>query len=271
MSKRTTTLRNSPSPSRIHKKRKTAENEIVPSSPLEVGSPSSSDIVSLLKGLSPVTNNAQGVLSTGDKASATMQVDSNGWTKVEKRKEKKAKKEAQKALNQPPSFAFNVQQLTKMRTVSISVCTLLMTLCGILKLTRVQDVRDLALHLTGQAQSPSWLRITNQTSIQRIVVLLVPGITPDVFNPPLSPQPNTSNPLLHIPLVSQNQTSTSSQLPFLSTFLHAVPTKAPGDAQRMHSVLHGFFMGPVTGEERKRRMAERIKGVHIWLGVPGSR
>jgi RNA exonuclease 1 len=128
-----------------------------------------------------------------------------------------------------------------------------------LKLTWVQDIRELALHLTGQAQSPSWLQINNRTSIQRIVVLLVPGITPDVFDPPLRPQTNTSNPLLHIP-----ETSTSSQLPFLSKFLHAVPTKAPGDAQRMHSVLHGFFMGPVTGEERKRRMAERIKGVHIW-------
>jgi RNA exonuclease 1 len=136
-----------------------------------------------------------------------------------------------------------------------------------LQLTRVQDVRELALHLTGKAQSPSWLRITDRTSIQRIVVLLVPGITPDVFNPPLRPQPNTSNPLLHVPDVSQSQTGPVSKLPFLSTFLHAVPTKAPGDAQRMHSVLHGFFMGPVTGEERKRRMAERIKGAHIWLRV----
>jgi len=42
--------------------------------------------------------------------------------------------------------------------------------------------------------------------------------------------------------------------------MHAVPTKAPGDAQRMHSVLHGFFMGPVTGEEKKRRIMARIKG-----------
>jgi hypothetical protein len=95
--------------------------------------PSSSDIVSLLKGLNPVTDDArQGVLSTTrDEGSATMQTDSNGWTKVEKRKEKKAKKEVQKALDQPPSFAFNVQQLTKMQTVAISVCTLLMTFCCI--------------------------------------------------------------------------------------------------------------------------------------------
>jgi hypothetical protein len=111
----------------MHKKRKTAENEITSSTNLEVGSimePSSSDIVSLLKGINPITNDTQGVHpTTEDKGS----VDSNGWTKVEKRKEKKAKKEAQNALNQPPMFALNVQQLTKMRIVSISVCTLLMT------------------------------------------------------------------------------------------------------------------------------------------------
>jgi hypothetical protein len=27
----------------------------------------------------------------------------------------------------------------------------------------------------------------------------------------------------------------------------------------MHSVLHGFFMGPVTGEEKKRRIMARIQ------------
>lgn len=47
--------------------------------------------------------------------------DGGNWTKVEKRKEKRAKKNVAKAVNQPPSFAFNVQELVKMRTVPISV------------------------------------------------------------------------------------------------------------------------------------------------------
>jgi RNA exonuclease 1 len=129
----------------------------------------------------------------------------------------------------------------------------------------LQDVRDLVLHLSGDAQPPSWLRVTNRTSIQRIVVLLVPGITRDVFQPPLQRQANSNSPLLHVPAAAQSFFRTTptpaplSKLPFLSMFLHAVPTKAPGDSYRMHSVLHGFFMGPITGEERKRRMSERIK------------
>lgn len=128
----------------------------------------------------------------------------------------------------------------------------------------MQDIRELALHLTGCTQAPDWLRILNRTSIRHIVFLLVPGVTPDVFTPPLQPQPNTSNPLLHVPAVSQTNPTgdSSSKLPFLSTFLHAVPTIAPGDTHRMFSVLHGFFVGPATGEEKKRRIAERIKGVY---------
>lgn len=135
MSKRTSTIRNSPpSSSPMHKKRKTTNYstpEITSSLPLEVDSAigsSNPDIISLLKGSTP-SNNGKETPSLGgssapikDGHSPPVQADANGWTKVEKRKEKKAKKVAQKALNEPPSFAFNVQQLAKMQTVAISVC-----------------------------------------------------------------------------------------------------------------------------------------------------
>jgi RNA exonuclease 1 len=49
------------------------------------------------------------------------------------------------------------------------------------------------------------------------------------------------------------------KLPFLSKFMHACPTKAPGDKNRMHSVMSAFVSCPVSGEEKRRRMAERIK------------
>jgi RNA exonuclease 1 len=50
-------------------------------------------------------------------------------------------------------------------------------------------------------------------------------------------------------------------IPFITrTFSHTLPTRAPGDAIRMHSVLNTFFQGPVSGEEKKRRLLERIAG-----------
>jgi hypothetical protein len=45
----------------------------------------------------------------------------NGWTRVGKKKEKQARKGVAKVTNQPPSFMFNVQELVKMGTISISV------------------------------------------------------------------------------------------------------------------------------------------------------
>jgi RNA exonuclease 1 len=81
---------------------------------------------------------------------------------------------------------------------------------------------------------------------------MVPGIMNDTFDPPLQKQ--DTSPLLHIPAATPE-----AKIPFLSTFLHAVPTRAPGDPHRMHSIVQGFFMGPITGEEKKRRITNRIK------------
>ncbi|KIM31905.1 hypothetical protein M408DRAFT_327301 [Serendipita vermifera MAFF 305830] len=278
MSKRTSTSRSSPpSPHRFYKKQKTTDTSIISTSSPPTNNdamivdPSSTSPVggtlhSHMSAKNAQSNAKEGVSGGGTRRAkdrsrspkvkppkpasppphGSNELAGNGWTKVEKKKEKRAKKGALKVTNQPPSFAFNVQELVKLGTLSIS------------------DIRELALHLTGNAQPPSWLRITNRPSIQRVVVLLVPGIVPDVFTPPLRPLPNTSNPLLHVPALAPSFASTStptatSKLPFLSTFMHAVPTKAPGDAQRMHSVLHSFFMGPVTGEEKKRRIMARIQ------------
>lgn len=92
---------------------------------------------------------------------------------------------------------------------------------------------------------------------------MVPGITNDTFVPPLQQQDENS--LLHIPAATPK-----AQIPFLSTFLHAVPTRAPGDQHRMHSIIQCFFMGPITGEEKKRRITNRIKSPFTF-GLPALR
>ncbi|KAG8822435.1 hypothetical protein FRC19_006014 [Serendipita sp. 401] len=256
MSKRSVNARSSPpSPDQLPKRQKTTANgtsssdiSLIPTHGVDT------DTLSLLGTQLPANHSSmfgQSLHDTRIEPSrsesfiGSVQVgseQSEGWSRFEKRKKKKAKKEDRKFANQPPSFAFNVQELVKLCRISIS------------------DVRELALHITGDAGPVSWLRVTNRASIKRLVVMLVPGITPEVFTPPLRPQPNTSNPLLHIPALSTNPVLHPPKIPFLSTFLHAVPTKAPGDAQKMHSVLQGFFMGPVTGEEKKRRILDRIQG-----------
>lgn len=93
-------------------------------------------------------------------------------------------------------------------------------------------------------------------------MLLIPGLTPDILSLPPLPTSATSNPNLplQVPLPSQNASDKALPgVPFInSTFTYACPTRAPGDQNRMHSVLNTFFQGPVTGEEKKRRLQDRL-------------
>ena len=100
----------------------------------------------------------------------------------------------------------------------------------------------------------------NARSINKVVALLIPGLTPDLLSLPPLPTSATSNPNLplQVPLPPTDANS-SPGVPFInSTFTYACPTRAPGDQTRMHSVLNAFFQGPVTGEEKKRRLTERL-------------
>ena len=98
------------------------------------------------------------------------------------------------------------------------------------------------------------------------MVLLIPGLTPDLLSLPPLPTSATSNPNLPLsiplpPLPTEGQTTNS--VPFIAaTFSHACPTRAPGDQTRMHSVLSTFFQGPISGEEKKRRTTQRLHGVY---------
>ncbi|KAI1787109.1 ribonuclease H-like protein [Ganoderma leucocontextum] len=126
----------------------------------------------------------------------------------------------------------------------------------------ISDVREVVLHLVADAPPPSWVRVENPRSINKVVALLIPGLTPDILSLPPLPTSATSNPNvpLQVPLPQTNGAGESSSgVPFINaTFTYACPTRAPGDQTRLHSVLNTFFQGPVTGEEKKRRLTERL-------------
>ncbi|KAF8444970.1 hypothetical protein L210DRAFT_3394720 [Boletus edulis BED1] len=120
----------------------------------------------------------------------------------------------------------------------------------------VDDVRDIVLHIIADAPPPNWVKIENARSIQKVVTLLIPGILPDLLSLPPLPTSATTNP--HIPIAVPLPNDSKTLLPFIaSTFSHACPTRAPGDQTRMYSVLGNFFQGPVSSEEKKRRIEAR--------------
>ncbi|KAI0043270.1 ribonuclease H [Auriscalpium vulgare] len=186
--------------------------------------------------------------------------ENGGWTKVEKRKAKKLKVIEAKLDANPPRFMYvNAEIVKRKEAVGIS------------------DLRDFVLHIIADAPPAGWIRVQNPQNIQKVAVVLVPGLTSTVLSLPPLPTSATANPNLPlaIPLPSTSAPPSSASgddddrteeaaaqlggVPFIArTFSHACPTRAPGESTRMHSVLSTFFHGPVSGEEKKRRVTERI-------------
>lgn len=88
--------------------------------------------------------------------------------------------------------------------------------------------------------------------IQKVVALLVPGLTPDLPSLPPLPTSATVNPNLPPPTpllspVDVGSGTGSASITFIAnTFSHACPTRAPGDQTRTHGVLSAFFKGAVS-------------------------
>jgi RNA exonuclease 1 len=110
----------------------------------------------------------------------------------------------------------------------------------------------MVLHLTADAPPPSWLKVEHPKHISKVVSLLIPGLTLPLVDLPVPAKSGNTNMPSSVP-------PSVPKLPFLSRFMHACPTKAPGDKYRMHSVMSSFVSCSVSGEEKKRRMEERIK------------
>ncbi|KAG6829486.1 hypothetical protein H0H92_004368 [Tricholoma furcatifolium] len=176
--------------------------------------------------------------------------DVDGWTKVEKRKQKKTKKAEMKLDTMQPKFMYNNAEIVK-RNRAIGI----------------DEIRQLVVHIIADAPPPNWLRIENAPLIQKVVAVLIPGLTHEALLLPPIPTSATVNPNIpiSIPLLPRTpEAGPPPKIPFIAaTFSHACPTRAPGDSYRMHSVLSSFFHGPVSGEERNKRATMRLLSENV--------
>ncbi|KIY73353.1 hypothetical protein CYLTODRAFT_386946 [Cylindrobasidium torrendii FP15055 ss-10] len=173
-------------------------------------------------------------------AEANAEEDANdGWTKVDKRKKKKAKRAVQRAAALVPKFMYSQTDIVN-RVHAVGI----------------EDIRDLAVHIVADAPPPNWLRIEHASLVPRVVVLFIPGLTNDLLGLPPTPTSAMQNPNIpiSIPLPPKNKSDSKCGFPFIaSTFSHACPTRAPGDSTRMHSILNAFFSIPLSVSEKGRR------------------
>ncbi|GAA6060288.1 hypothetical protein JCM10212_002929 [Sporobolomyces blumeae] len=191
---------------------------------------------------------------TGTKASGTgeePESDGSSNNKVDKGKAKKRRKELQRALENPPTFSFDTRGFSGGRTIQI------------------KDVRDFVLHLLANDKAQPWLLVKNRSNVQRVVAVMVPGVTSTTLGIPQPPL-STNMPFSLTPPIGSDLGP--SKLPvFQKLFSHACPTKAPGEKNRMHSCYQMFTTCPLTsGEKDRREKARKQRGQQLRTSDPSA-
>ncbi|KAG4304659.1 hypothetical protein PORY_002052 [Pneumocystis oryctolagi] len=81
----------------------------------------------------------------------------------------------------------------------------------------IGDLRDVVLWILGNMSTPSWITATNKSSIKKIVVLLIPGLDPTLFNLDTGPVLTNSPVLLKESVKLSGQHSFNRTGEFVST------------------------------------------------------
>ncbi|KAJ9114370.1 hypothetical protein QFC20_001513 [Naganishia adeliensis] len=97
--------------------------------------------------------------------------------------------------------------------------------------------------------------IAHRSNIKHVVLLFVPGLQPSHLN--LEDRYLAPSAFMPFP-TRASTTNDETLLPIIPRlFSHACPTRAPGDARRLHSVLQALLNAPLSQSEKARR--ERAK------------
>ncbi|CCJ28402.1 unnamed protein product [Pneumocystis jirovecii] len=115
----------------------------------------------------------------------------------------------------------------------------------------IGDLRDVVLWIFGNMSAPSWITATNKSSIKKIIVLLIPGLDPTLFNLDIGPILTNSPVLLE-------ECCPDKLNAFKLIFSHVIPTRTPGERYRIHSPVSSFLQCPLSNAE-KIAQSEKLK------------
>lgn len=168
-------------------------------------------------------------------------------TKEERRKDKKRKREEKLKVLNRPQFMFNTDGFKNYKRIGIA------------------HIRDLVLHVVTEHTSPNWILVQHRSNVTHTVVALVPGL--EMTDLGLDESVLTPNSYLPYSLISGgatdqkgSTTTNKNKLPALTKlFSVACPTRAPGDARRLFSVVQTLLQSPLSQQEAKKRESTKLK------------
>jgi RNA exonuclease 1 len=195
--------------------------------------------------------------------------DDDGWEVVESKKAKKRQKTEHKGSY--PSITHSPQARLQTKV-------------------RISDLQSLALYLIADGTAPQWVSVRHHHSVRKVVVLMVPGLEPDMFSgklplsipdsekgqknhdarPKETPARSTEDsktedaeqrvhlsPDDYYPIALQQDKLPAPLQPLANMFSHVWPVKTPGDDKyhRIHSPLHAMLISPTpkSKEEKKQK------------------
>ncbi|KEF59473.1 uncharacterized protein A1O9_04317 [Exophiala aquamarina CBS 119918] len=153
---------------------------------------------------------------------------------------------------------------------------------------QLKALQELVLYILADGVAPTWLAINNARQIQKVVVLMIPGLdrnsveksdifkpstaatgeimldgsTPTGSEPPSLPQGETTP--ADLPLQQRNEVASgvstpAAQNPVHKFLDHLIPVKAPGDSGRnqIHSPLQTILIAPYDQPKDKRGKDEK--------------
>ncbi|KAK9456248.1 hypothetical protein V1511DRAFT_496955 [Dipodascopsis uninucleata] len=110
----------------------------------------------------------------------------------------------------------------------------------------VADIRDLVLWILADGIAPKWLSIYNKLGIKHVAVLLIPGLTPDIFGV----APDACQPVATSTIID---TIPKEACFFKDHFEYLWPTRAPGDRTKLYSPSTTFMNAPLPKSEKSAR------------------
>lgn len=160
---------------------------------------------------------------------------------------------------------------------------------------KISDLQALVLYLLADGNAPQWVSVRSRSNVQKVVMLMVPGLDLEMFNGKLpldsAPSPANKGTATHLTdsiLCAQETpepkclrispddfypaTLRSSRLPpalrpLADVFEHVWPVKAPGEHRanqytRLHSPIHTMLTSqiPKTQEEKQMKKKKTHKG-----------
>ncbi|KAH7379184.1 hypothetical protein DE146DRAFT_306638 [Phaeosphaeria sp. MPI-PUGE-AT-0046c] len=139
---------------------------------------------------------------------------------------------------------------------------------------KLVDIQALVLYLLADGTAPQWVSVRSRASIQRVVMLMVPGLDQGMFSGstaldsvPLSDPGSRATPDDFYPIPLKSSRLPAVLAPLADMFEHVWPIKAPGEHRagqyhRLHSPIHTMLTSqiPKTQEEKNLKKKGNHKG-----------